>query len=129
MRLRSLTARAARRAAAPLTILVATALAPAAAQTISGHYNVIGANIDGSFYRGEAQITLTSQNSCRIAWNTGGSAQGICMRNGNAFTAAYSLNGKVGLVIYQIMNDGSMQGLWTLADTQGVGRETLVPVR
>lgn len=113
-----------------LPIVFAAASAGAAnAQTLGGRYNVIGANLDGSPYRGQAQITVTSENTCRIAWNTGGVSEGICMRNANAFTAAYSLKGKIGLVIYQIMNDGSMQGLWTLADTQGVGRETLVPMR
>ncbi|WP_342358577.1 hypothetical protein [Terrarubrum flagellatum] len=104
-------------------------LGAAQAQSIGGRYDVVGANLDGSAYRGTAQITATSQNTCRIVWNTGGVSEGICMRNNNAFTAAYSLRGKIGLVIYQVMNDGSMQGLWTLADTQGVGRETLVPVR
>ncbi len=110
-------------------VVLASSLTAADSQTINGRYTVIGANIDGSPYRGEAQITLTSQNTCRIAWTVGSTPQGICMRSANTFTAAYSLNGKIGLVIYQIMNDGSMQGLWTLADTQGVGRETLVPVR
>lgn len=107
----------------------AASFGAAQAQSVGGRYDVIGANIDGTPYRGQAQITVTSQNTCRIAWSAGGVSDGICMRNSNAFTAAYSMKGKVGLVIYQVMNDGSMQGLWTLADTNGVGRETLVPVR
>ncbi len=108
---------------------VAASIGAAQAQSIGGRYDVIGANLDGSPYRGQAQIVVTSNNTCRIMWSAGGTSEGICMRNANAFTAAYSMKGKVGLVIYQVMNDGSMQGLWTLADTQGVGRETLVPVR
>ena len=103
---------------------------PAAAQNVGGRYEVQGTNFDGTPYRGVAEITVTSRNTCRIVWQTGNtSSRGICMRNNNAFTAAYSMKGKVGLVIYQVMNDGSLQGLWTIADTNGVGRETLVPVR
>ena len=54
---------------------------------------------------------------------------GICMRNQNAFSAGYVLGDKVGLVIYEIMADGSMQGIWTVADQPGVGYENLFPVR
>ena len=112
-----------------LAAFAAASSGAAQAQTIGERYEVIGANIDGSPYRGQAQIVVTSQNTCRIMWSAGGTSEGICMRNANAFTAAYSLKGKVGLVIYQLMQDGSLQGLWTIADTQGIGRETLVPVR
>lgn len=101
----------------------------AQAQSVAGAYNVIGVNMDGADYRGRARIVITPTNACRITWDVGSVSEGICMRNNHAFTAAYSYKGKVGLVIYQIMNDGSMQGLWTLADTPGVGRETLVPAR
>jgi hypothetical protein len=51
------------------------------------------------------------------------------MRNGIAFSAGYVLNGKVGLVIYEIKGDGTLEGLWTLADQNGVGGERLVPMR
>jgi len=50
------------------------------------------------------------------------------MRNGNAFSAAYSFtDGTVGLVIYELEDDGSMKGLWTIADKKGVGEEDLTP--
>jgi len=113
---------------ASCAVVIATAGA-AQAQNVAGSYNVIGVTVNGTDYRGRARIVITSENSCRIIWDVGTVSEGICMRNSNAFTAAYSLKGKVGLAIYQIMTDGSMQGLWTLADTQGVGRETLVPAR
>ncbi|MEO8241518.1 MAG: hypothetical protein ABI832_04350 [bacterium] len=100
----------------------------AAAQDIGGHYLVNGTNLDGSPYRGEAQITATSKFTCEITWYTGGStSEGICMRDSNAFTAGYELNGKVGLVIYLIKPDGTLDGTWTVAGVGAVGTEVLTP--
>ena len=102
----------------------------ASAQNLGGRYQVIGKNPNGSPYSGTAQITVTSNTTCRIVWTTGSTtSNGICMRNGIAFSAAYSLAGKVGLVIYEIKNDGTLDGLWTIADQNGVGGERLVPMR
>jgi hypothetical protein len=106
-------------------VLVASA---ASAQDVGGHYVVKGTNLDGSPYRGEAQITLTSQYTCNIAWKTGGSSSsGICMRDGNAFTAGYEMGGKVGLVIYLIQKDGTLDGTWTVDGVNAVGTEVLTP--
>lgn len=113
------------------TVGLAAALAcagPATAQEIGGRYSVQGTNFDGSPYRGTATIAVTSRNTCRITWHTGTVSQGICMRNGLAFSAAYAFeDGKVGLVIYTVHEDGTLEGTWTIADTDGVGTETLVP--
>jgi hypothetical protein len=103
---------------------------PVAAQSIGGRYQVQGTNIDGSPYGGEAEITLTSDTTCRIRWVTGPTeSTGICMRNGMAFSAGYVLGDKVGLVIYQVMQDGSLNGLWTVANQPGNGTEVLVPIK
>ena len=100
----------------------------AAAQDIGGHYRVKGTNLDGSIYEGDAQITLTSEFTCEIIWETGGStSNGICMRDGNAFTAGYELNGKVGLVIYMVQPDGTLDGTWTVAGVNAIGTEILTP--
>lgn len=100
----------------------------AQAQSIGGAYKVEGTNIDGSPYGGTAEVQATSETTCEIYWTTGGTTSaGICMRNGPAFSAGYELNGKVGLVIYQIFEDGHMEGLWTIAGTNGVGTEVLTP--
>ena len=117
------------------TALVSAALAVcfstvASAQDVGGRYRVLGKNFDGSDYSGAAEITVTSNNTCRIVWVTGGTtSRGICMRNGNAFSAAYQLGSQIGLVIYERQPDGTMEGIWTLADKTGVGRERLVPAR
>ena len=102
--------------------------AAAAGGDVGGSYKVRGTNLDGSKYTGSAEITVTSKNTCRIEWQTGGtSSSGICMRNGIALAAGYTLNDAVGLVIYDIKDDGTLDGIWTNADTDGVGTELLIP--
>ena len=104
--------------------------ATASAQGLPGKYQVDGKNPDGSTYSGTAQIVATSENTCRIAWKTGGStSEGICMRNDNSFAAGYVLGDAIGLVVYKIMPDGSLEGIWTVADKEGVGEEVLTPVK
>jgi hypothetical protein len=103
-------------------------LAPAAAQSIGGMYTVEGTNFDGSPYSGTAEIVLTSETTCVIQWVTGGStSEGICMRNNSAFAAGYVLGDEIGLVVYQVHEDGSMTGLWTIAGKDGNGTENLTP--
>ena len=112
------------------TAVAACLAAPASAQNVGGRYQVIGTNFNGSPYSGTADVAATSDNTCRISWVTGSTtSRGICMRKGNTFAASYVLNGKAGLVIYEMKSDGSMDGLWTLADQNGIGTERLVPMR
>ena len=113
-------------------VLFAAALvvagAAAQAQDVTGNYLVNGTNLDGSSYTGEATITASSDYTCEIVWQTGGStSSGICMRDGNAFAAGYELGGKVGLVIYLIQDDGTLDGRWTVAGVNAVGTEVLTP--
>jgi hypothetical protein len=113
-------------------VLVATLVTlPAPSQeSVGGRYRVSGTNFDDSKYAGTAEITVTSNNTCRIEWVTGGTtSSGICMRNGTSFAAGYVLGDAIGLVIYEINDDGSLDGLWTIADQNGVGTERLVPMR
>jgi hypothetical protein len=110
------------------SIIVLASAASAAEGDVGGSYDVLGKNPDGSEYKGTAVIEVTTENTCRITWQTGGSSSsGICMRNGNAFAAGYALGEKVGLVIYEMKGDGSMVGVWTIADQAGVGSEVLTP--
>ena len=65
---------------------------------VGGRYQVQGKNFNGSTYSGTAEITVTSNNTCRIVWVTGSTtSRGICMRNGNSFAASYVLGSKIGL--------------------------------
>ncbi|MES0030850.1 MULTISPECIES: hypothetical protein [unclassified Mesorhizobium] len=108
--------------------LLSLAALPAAAQSIGGTYAVAGTNFDGSSYGGDATITLTSETTCTIHWETGGSSSdGICMRNDDAFSAGYVMGKAVGLVVYKMQEDGSLHGLWTIAGKEGNGTEVLTP--
>jgi hypothetical protein len=110
-----------------VAVVLVTLPLGAAAQEVSGKYTVEGRNFDGSRYRGVAEILVTTKNTCRIVWNTGSTSEGICMRNGKTFAATYGSGKATGLVIYEIRPDGRMEGLWTMADREGVGTETLIP--
>ena len=111
-----------------LAVLALCSAGAAMAEGVVGHYKVNGTNLDGTPYAGEAEVTATSDVTCVITWTTGDTtSNGICMRDGNAFTAGYVLNGKVGLVIYLIQDDGSLQGTWTVDGLNAVGTETLTP--
>jgi len=115
-----------------MCILAAAALVAvtttAAAQDFGGTYSVSGTNLDGSHYSARATITLTSNTTCVIKWTTGSTTStGVCMRYGNAFAAGYELNGAIGLVIYEIMDDGTLDGAWTVTGKTGSGTEVLTP--
>ncbi len=99
----------------------------AGAQDIGGSYDVEGTNHNGTTYGGTATITLTSDTTCEIVWETGNTSNGICSRNGDSFAAAYVLGDAVGLVIYKVLPDGSLNGLWTIAGQGGTGTEVLTP--
>jgi len=97
----------------------------AAAQQVGGLYDLEGTNFDGSTYGGTVEI---SDATCEIYWTTGPStSSGICMQNGNAFSAGYVLGDAIGLLIYEVMDDGSLQGIWTVAGQDGTGTEILKP--
>ncbi len=100
----------------------------AKAEVNAGTYTVEGTNLDGSSYGGTATITLSSDTTCHIHWATGTESDGICMLYGNAFAAGYVFtNGGVGLVVYEVMEDGSLEGAWTIDGVSGSGTERLIP--
>ena len=49
------------------------------------------------------------------------------MRNGPAFAAAYNVEGVSGLIVYQIVNDATLEGIWTIVGPDGNGTEVLSP--
>jgi len=115
----------------PTAAIALLVVAPAAfAQGVGGEYQVKGTNFDGSPYSGTASITPSSNSTCRIEWKTGSTtSSGFCMLSGSALAAAYKLNDSVGLVLYELQSDGSLKGIWTIADKSGAGTETLTPAK
>ena len=110
-------------------LLTAAFSASASAQSVGGKYNVQGTNFDGSSYAGTAVITRSSDSTCRIHWQTGSSSDGFCMLAGGSLAAAYKMGGDVGLVLYNLQPDGTLKGVWTIADKSGAGTETLTPFK
>ena len=103
---------------------------PARAIDFGGKYKVEGTNINGTKYQGEATITITSETTCEIHWDTGGTtSDGICMRNDDSFAAAYKMQDAVGLIIYKISPEGALDGVWTIAGNGGAGTEVLTPIK
>ncbi len=110
--------------------LLLASVASASAQNLPGKYQVEGKNLDGSDYSGTAEIVATSEVTCRITWQTGSTtSEGICMRSGTSFAAGYVLGESIGLVVYEMKPDGSLEGTWTIADQDGVGEEILTPIK
>jgi hypothetical protein len=118
------------RLAAAAAILIA-GVATAGAQQLTGTYQVIGDNGNGTGYRGVAAISGTAGGNCAIRWQIPNTppTQGFCMRQGNVLSAAYRLGESIGLVVYRLNDDGSLDGTWTIAGKEGVGKERLVPQR
>lgn len=112
-------------------LLLALSVSTAAAQDqdIAGTYTVTGKNPDGSEYNGTATIGGTAGGNCGITWTIGNgqSSQAFCMRQGEVVGAAYTLGESIGLVIYRINADRSLEGTWSIAGQEGVGEERLVP--
>jgi hypothetical protein len=104
-----------------------------AAQEIGGRYAVKGSNPGGGSgtYTGFATVRGTSGGQCEIKWqlrNTPAS-DGFCMRQGDVFVAAYRLGSKIGLVTYRLQDNGVLDGTWSIAGQEGIGKERLTPVR
>ena len=113
-----------------VTVLAGLSLTSIAqAADVGGHYTVEGTNFDGSKYSGTADITVSSNTTCHIVWHTGSNSdsKGICMRVNDVLVAGYDMDGEVGLVAYQIKDDGTLDGVWTIANKDGAGTDVLTP--
>jgi hypothetical protein len=112
-----------------LAALFAGLAAPAmAAGFHEGLYNVDGTNLDGSPYKGTAEVKLLSDTTCQITWTTGStSSVGLCMMMDGVVSAAYRQGDNVGVTMYRVNDDGSLEGAWTVAGQNGSGSEKLTP--
>lgn len=111
-------------------LLTMSFAAAASAQSVGGKYSAKGTNFDGSSYDGTATITRSSDTTCRVHWETGSTtSDGFCMLAGKALAAAYKLGDDVGLVLYELQPDGTLKGVWTIADKSGAGTEILTPLK
>ena len=113
---------------ASLACLCLAALAlPAAAQDLSGQYTV-KRTFDGWSSEGTAEIRMTSNTTCEVSWVMPGFVSGgICVLDGNALAAAYELEDVVGLVIYRVQDDGTLNGVSIVAGQLGWATDVLTP--
>ena len=94
---------------------------------ISGTYEVRGNNPDGSAYSGSAVIVM-APGKCRVDWKTGSSTSyGKCRLEGDTFTVDFVLQGGKGVVVYQVLRNGDMDGRWWMnGHERHKGREKLL---
>ena len=99
-----------------------------AAEFREGTYNVEGTNLNGSPYNGTAQVTLLSDTTCQIVWKTGPTESwGHCMKVGDYVSAGYIMGEAIGIIMYLVNDDGSLDGFWTVSGQNGNGTERLTP--
>jgi hypothetical protein len=110
------------------TILAVLAAPAMAAGFHEGTYAVDGTNLDGSKYGGTADVKLLSDTTCSITWHTGTtSSTGVCMMMDDVVGVAYAQGSTVGVTMYHINDDGTLDGTWTVAGQNGNGTEHLTP--
>lgn len=95
------------------------------AADIAGEYSVAGANEDGSPYKGGLQV-IKHGDVYQFRWNAGKQYDGVGVSNGNvvavAFTAGADGSG-CGVVSYQLLSDGTLDGKWGYWGRDEMGTE------
>ncbi|MGH9931351.1 MAG: hypothetical protein ACREA9_19265 [Pyrinomonadaceae bacterium] len=92
---------------------------------IAGEYTVAGTNEDGSPYKGALEI-IKHGDVYQFRWNAGRQYDGIGVPNGGVVAVAFTggANGKgCGVVSYQILTDGTLDGVWGYWGVNGSGTE------
>lgn len=89
-------------------------------QDISGTWNVLGTNPDGSEYRGT--ITLTRNGPVYDCLQVIGEAQIACtvLQTGNSLATVYD---GAAISLYQLRPDGTIGGAWTVLGANVTGSE------
>ena len=108
--------------------LAGLAFPTAAAEFHEGTYTVEGTNLNGSPYGGTAEVTLLSSTTCQIVWHTGSTESwGHCMKVGDYVSAGYIMGEAIGIIMYLVNEDGTLDGYWTISGQDGSGTEKLTP--
>lgn len=99
------------------------------APDIAGSYSVNGTNEDGSPYKGELEI-IKHGDVYQFRWNAGKQYDGVGVENGKVVAVAFTegTNGKgCGVVSYQVLGDGVLDGKWGYWGTDESGMEKATP--
>jgi hypothetical protein len=118
-------------------VLLAAIAIPAAAEAqpdLDGVYASRGTNSDGSEYRGAVHI-LRHGDRFVVSWMTLRAAGegflleltaiGVGLRTGDTLAVSYVAGSSLGVIVYQIGEDGHLAGRWTTAGDDAVHSETL----
>jgi len=84
------------------------------AADIAGEYTVTGTNENGSLYKGTLSV-IRHGDVYQFRWSAGPQYDGIGIPNGGVIAVAFTqgANGKgCGVVSYQILADGTLDGAW-----------------
>lgn len=101
---------------------------PAAALDLAGQYQLKGSNPGGSGqYTGQAAVVATG-DTYQVRWRVGGVRyQGTGILVNDVFSVVYQASGSApGIAVYQVRNDGSLEGHWTNLNGSGLGGETWI---
>ncbi|HVK09017.1 MAG TPA: hypothetical protein VM597_09600 [Gemmataceae bacterium] len=123
-----------------VTLAVALALSTPAARTadpetarITGEYDGDGTDIKGQKYKVQVKIEQEG-DAYRVTWRTpdGQDFVGAGIRTGKILSVGWAgQQGPrviVGMTVYEIKKDGTLDGKWTMLGAKGVVRtETLLP--
>jgi hypothetical protein len=117
-----------RRLAAALLVIGFATAADADTLKLAHDYAVAGTNPNGSPYKGRLALEVISDTTYTVKWSIGGSTiRGFGMRMNDMLSATYMLNGQPGLVMYQVRDDGGLDGIWAIKGHDGFGTERLTP--
>lgn len=98
------------------------------APDIAGAYSIVGTNEDGSPYTGALEV-IKHGAVYQFRWNAGKQYDGVGVPNGNVVAVAFTggSNGKgCGVVSYQVLADGMLDGNWGYWGVNEMGTETAV---
>lgn len=96
---------------------------------IAGDYAVVGTNEDGSPYKGALEV-IKHGDVYQFRWDAGKQYDGVGVPNGNVVAVAFTggSNGKgCGVVSYQILADGTLDGTWGYWGVNESGTERAAP--
>jgi hypothetical protein len=92
---------------------------------IAGDYAIVGTNEDGSPYKGALEV-IKHGDVYQFRWNAGKQYDGVGVPNGNVVAVAFTggSNGKgCGVVSYQLLADGTLDGVWGYWGVNEMGSE------
>ena len=114
-----------RRSRLVLSLLLSLAISSEAfAQLRAGSYRVEGQNPDGTAYDGGFELLEGPSGAWIARWSVG-NAQilGLGLIQSGLLALSFTVEGRPGIAIYSVENDGSLRGTWSSGG--GLGTETL----